>query len=243
MTAPALVLAAGFGTRLRGHAALPKPLVHFRGRRLVEWNLVWLAASGVERVWLNLHHEPEAFRAALGAGAAYGLTLSYSEEPEILGTAGGWRRLRSVWDRSSLVVYGDNVMRFDLQRLLEAHSMQCARRTLCTVALFDTAVHAHTGIAGGRAALSADGLITSFREGAAAGPALVNAGVYVVEPELADWVGDGFQDFGRDVFPRLAREGRLQGYVMEPEGFCLGVDTPECLAIAEALADAGRVRL
>jgi hypothetical protein len=60
---------------------------------------------------------------------------------------------------------------------------------------------------------------------------------------MADRIGDGVQDFGRDVFPGLARDGALRGHVIETDGYCLGLDTPECFATAEQLAASGKVRL
>lgn len=241
MISQALVLAAGLGSRLAAHSAEPKPLVRFRGRRLIERNLDWLAESGVRDIWINLHREPALFRAALGDGSGYGVRIRYSEEPEILGTAGGWKRLRREWRGSSLVIYGDNVMRFDLDGLARTHS---ERGALCTVALYDLSRHANTGLAGSRVAVGEDGRVLSFLEGSARDDeALVSAGAYIVEPGLADRIGEGFQDFGRDVFPSLAARGELRAHVMEADGYCLGLDTPEGFAVAESLAAAGRVRL
>jgi mannose-1-phosphate guanylyltransferase len=239
MIEQALVLAAGFGSRLTGHSPEPKPLVPFRGRRLIEWNLAWLAASGVRDIWINLHHEPLRFRAVLGDGSRYGVRIRYSEEAQILGTAGGWKRLRTEWSTASLVIYGDNIMRFDLNGLVRAHAV---RPALCTVALFDLARHANTGIAGSRVEVDGERRITAFREGSS-GRGLVNAGAYVVQPELAEHVADGFQDFGRDVFPPLAVAGRLNAHIIESDGYCLGLDTPESFAVAERLALEGQVRL
>jgi mannose-1-phosphate guanylyltransferase len=239
MIAQALVLAAGFGSRLTRHSPEPKPLVPFRGRRLIEWNLVWLGASGVRDVWINLHHEPLKFRSALGDGRRYGVRIRYSEEARILGTAGAWKRLRSEWRSASLVIYGDNVMRFDLGGLARAHA---TRPALCTVALFDVARHTNTGMAGSRVDVDRAQRVTAFREGGT-GEGLVNAGAYVVQPELAERIADGFQDFGRDVFPVLAAAGELNAHIIEADGFCLGLDTPESFAVAQRLASQGRVRL
>jgi mannose-1-phosphate guanylyltransferase len=237
----ALVLAAGMGTRIAG-AGVPKPLLRFEGRPLIEWNLVWLAASGVRNVWVNLHHRGAEIRAALGDGARFGVRLHYAHEPHILGTAGGWRAVRESLGARAFVIYGDNVMRFRLDALAAAHADGGAA---CTVALYDAARHANTGIAGGHAELAEGGRILAFREGAPQSDAawLVNAGAYVVESRAAAWVDDGFSDFGRDVFPRLADADELRGHTIEAGGFCLGLDTPDCFARAERMAAAGEVAL
>lgn len=232
----ALVLAAGLSTRLSAvTGGGPKVLVPVGGRSLIEWNLAWLASCGVTRVWVNLHHGGDVIRAALGSGERFGLRIHYSEEPVLRGTAGGWKRLEREWTTTSLVVYGDNLMRFDLRRMQRTH-IESGR--WATVALFDAAAHANTGGTGGRATLTPDGSIGSFVEGAESA-GLINAGVYLLEPAAAEWIGDGFQDFGHDVLPRLAEAGQLQAHVIEPEGFCLGVDTPERFARAAELLAQG----
>jgi len=239
-----LVLAAGKSTRIASIAAgAPKPLLEFGGKSLIEWNLEWLVSAGVTEVWINLHYRPEAIRAALGDGSRYGVRIEYSYEPELLGTAGAWRRVASDWETTSLVVYGDNVLRFDLGEFLAAH-----RRTgaVATVAVFDPARHCNTGIAGGHVVLDGAGRIAEFREGAPGRdgvPEYVNAGAYLLEPEVLAAIPAGFQDFGRDVFPRLLAGGGLYGHVIEDSGFCLGLDTPESFAEGRRLLEAGEVKL
>jgi mannose-1-phosphate guanylyltransferase/mannose-1-phosphate guanylyltransferase/phosphomannomutase len=130
------------------------------------------------------------------------------------------------------VVYGDNFMRFELGALIAAH---VAGGALATIAVYNPQLHANTGIGGGRVELAGT-RVTRFVEGAAEG--LVNAGAYCVEPELAVQIPPGFSDFGSDILPRLAASGRLAGHLIEPQGFCLGLDTPAQLELARALAAA-----
>lgn len=238
----ALVLAAGRSTRIAPlSGGLPKPLLPVAGKPVVGHALEWLAGHGVASAWINLHSRADLLREALGDGGRYGVALRYSHEPEILGTAGAWKKLIAQWSDTSLVVYGDNLMRFDLSLFLAAH-----RRAgvLASVALFDPARHAHSGIAGSRVMLADGGRIQRFAEGAAAASGgLVNAGAYLLEPAVGKWIGPGFQDFGRDVFPALVTAGQVYGYVLEEGAFCLGLDTPESFRRAEALIRAETVRL
>ncbi|HEX9109088.1 MAG TPA: nucleotidyltransferase family protein [Longimicrobiales bacterium] len=247
-----LVLAAGMGSRLSPAArGIPKPLVRLGGRSLLEWNLAWLSAAGAREVWINLHHGADRVRGELGE-ELFGMAIHYSPEAVLLGTAGGWRRVVELEGGRAarwLVLYGDNLMRFDLHSFQSAHARVAAadpRATagparLATVALFDPAVHPNTGIAGGRAVLDEVGAITAFREGEPAAGGYVNAGAYVLESQVLAAVPQGPADFGRDVLPVLAGEGKLMGHVMERGGFCLGVDTPERLRIAESMLAAGEV--
>jgi mannose-1-phosphate guanylyltransferase len=239
-----LVLAAGKSTRIAGvTGGLPKPLLRVGGKSILSRNLEWLAESGIRSVWINLHHHPELVQQAVGDGRPWGLQVRYSHEPELLGTAGAWKRLDAYWEGTSLVVYGDNLLRFDLRRFLEHHRSAGA---LATIALFDPGRHPNTGIAGGYVELGPQDRVARFVEGtrpAGGHPLLVNAGAYLLEPSLRTAVGAGFQDFGRNVFPALAASGRLAGYVLEPNGYCLGVDTPESLQAAHLLIAEERIAL
>ncbi|OYW99813.1 MAG: hypothetical protein B7Z12_17380 [Caulobacter vibrioides] len=239
----ALVLAAGMGSRIRSVAGdLPKPLMPFGDATILAHNLRWLAASGVRQVWINLHFAAGAIRAAIGDGSAFGLAVTYVYEPELLGTAGALANIAPVFDRTMLVVYGDNIVRCDLDALAAHHD---AKNAEATIALFDQQRHPHTGVAGGRVELRSDGAVSAFVEGAASPSTLVNAGVYAVEPSLLDLIPGGCSvDFGRDVFPAMRTAGRcLQGFVIDDDGFCLGLDTPESHAAGQRLLAEGRIKL
>jgi NDP-sugar pyrophosphorylase family protein len=243
----ALLLAAGMGSRLRSITGdLPKPLAPFAGAPIITHNLQWLAASGVRDVWINLHYQAGMIREAIGDGSAFGLTTHYVYEPELLGTAGALANIAQVVDDDFLVVYSDNIIRCDLSALKRAGAQAKAE---CTVALFDQDRHSHTGIAGGRVLIDGSGAITGFTEGAPAnesgGSSLVNAGVYALQPSILDLIPTGgLVDFGRDVFPAMLATGRrLQAYVIEDGGFCLGLDTPKAFSTGQALIDSGRIVL
>ncbi|MCI3132679.1 nucleotidyltransferase family protein [Phenylobacterium aquaticum] len=239
----ALVLAAGLGSRIRGVAGdKPKPLLRFGDRSILAHNLRWLAASGVTEVWINLHYGAQMIREEIGDGAAFRLRIRYVYEPELLGTAGALGNIAEALTETMLVVYGDSVVRFDLAALLAAHRGAGAE---ATVALFDQERHFNTGIAGGRVRIDAEGAITEFVEGVNAGAlsSLVNAGVYAVEPAILDLIPQGaFADFGRDVFPAmLAGHRPLRGHVLDAQGYCLGLDTPESYAAGQKLLAEGRL--
>jgi mannose-1-phosphate guanylyltransferase len=236
---PALVLAAGRSTRIAAVAdGRPKPLLEIAGRTLLGWNLRWLAAHGITDVWINLHYEADRIRAAVGDGAQHGVRARFAFEPALLGTAGAWRALASHWDGTSLVIYGDNLMRFDLHALLATHR---AGGRPATVAVFDPTRHANTGVAGGRARVE-DGRIAGFVEGSDAhGAAWINAGAYALEPGIATMMAEGFLDFGHDVLPKLAAGEALTAHVVEAGAFCLGLDTPERFARAQRMIADGLV--
>jgi len=238
----AVVLAAGKSTRIAPLAGnVPKPLLEIGGEAILVRNLRWLGESGIEEVWINLHHRPETIRERIGDGARFGLRVKYSYEPEILGTAGGVHRIASHWRETVLVVYGDNLLRANVFRMEQAHRKGGAP---VTVGLFDRTLHPHTGIAGGAVTVRSNGRIASLVEGAAVGPsAFVNAGLYLIEPEIVARIPPGsFCDFARDLFPQLLESAvPINSHIIE--GYCLGIDTPEAYRQALRLVEEGTVRL
>src|SRR5262245_60509321 len=136
----AVILAAGAGTRLRPLTdSCPKPMLPIAGRPLLARTLDWLRANGVAEVALNLHHLPDVVRAGLGDGDAWGMTLRYSYEPELLGTAGAVRtiadRYPGWFDQTFLLLYGDMLIDIALEDLLASH---CADGAALTLALKHT---------------------------------------------------------------------------------------------------------
>jgi NDP-sugar pyrophosphorylase family protein len=216
----AMVLAAGEGTRLRPLTlALPKPMVPIAGVPLLTRTLRMLGAQGVRDIAVNLYHRPEAIRQSLGDGSRLGVRLTYSDERTLMGTAGGVKRMERFLDETFLVLYGDNLYRFEVAPLVAFHRQ---KRALATIATFTATNPSACGLVGTDEA----GSVTRFQEKPP--PAEVftdqaNAGVYVLEPEvLAHIPPDTFFDFGKDVFPALlaARPGSvyarpLDGYLQD----------------------------
>jgi mannose-1-phosphate guanylyltransferase/phosphomannomutase len=126
------ILAAGFGTRLwpltedRTKAAIP-----FLNRPLINYSVEYLASHGITDIIVNLHHQPESIRAALGDGSNLGVTIEYSHEDEILGTSGALDRVRaSLLDDDFVVINGKIVTNIDLGQVIAEHRKQNAIATL-----------------------------------------------------------------------------------------------------------------
>jgi NDP-sugar pyrophosphorylase family protein len=132
----AIILAAGLGTRLaplsslRAKAALP-----VAGDALIRRQIRWLAAAGVTRVVVNLHHRPATITAVVGHGEDLGVAVTYSWEPTVLGSAGGPRRALDLIDRDRfLTVNGDTLTDLDVFALAAEHDRGGALVTMAAVA-------------------------------------------------------------------------------------------------------------
>ena len=241
MLASAMLLAAGKSTRIAEvGGGVPKPLLPIQGEPILLRNVRWLAGAGVRHICVNLHHRGDLIRTALGDGSRWGVAIQYSEEPTILGTAGGVRQVLDSLGERFLVVYGDNLFDFDLERFVDVHD---STRAEVTIALFNDR-SPNTGMAGGQVIIDDSDRVVSFVEG---GPRdvrrWINAAVYVVErPVLERFPRNTFLDWGRDVFPALLERGaRLQGYRID--GYCLALDTPESYERGMELISSGQVIL
>ncbi len=132
---PALVLTAGLATRLqplssvRAKAALP-----VAGQALVTRILQWLHDGGIRRVVLNLHHRADSITRIVGDGSRLGLSVRYSWEPEVLGSAGGPARAIPLLDSDRfLIVNGDTLTAVDLRALAAQHVDTNAMVTMAVV--------------------------------------------------------------------------------------------------------------
>jgi NDP-sugar pyrophosphorylase family protein len=128
----AMILAAGYGTRLWPLTIdRAKPAIPFMGRPLVGYVAEYLARHGFREVVVNLHHQSESVRAALGDGERFGVRLQYVEEPVILGTSGALDNARGLLEGDTFVVINGKIATdIDLSAALETHRRTGALATL-----------------------------------------------------------------------------------------------------------------
>ena len=197
-----MLLGAGLGTRLRPITyELPKPMVPVLGRPVMDHILRLLAHHGFDDVVANLHYFPDLIRERFGDGAGYGIHLTYSYEPELLGTAGGVRNVREqLGDETFLVISGDALTDIDLSELWQRHRESGAIGTLALKRVDDPS---QLGVV----ILAGDGRIQGFQEKPDRAEALSDlgsCGIYVFEPEIFDHFPERpFVDWAQDVFPAL----------------------------------------
>jgi NDP-sugar pyrophosphorylase family protein len=226
----AMILAAGLGTRLRPITeTLPKPLVPVAGRPLIAYVLAQLRAGGVRDVVVNLHHLPEAVRAALGDGSRWGVRILYSEEPELLDTGGGVYQARAWLDEPFLVLNADSIHDVPLADLERFHR---DRGGIATLVLRRDAEAERYGLLH----VDASHRLRRFRGEPrdVPGPltALMYAGVGIWEPRVFDFMQPGVYSLTRDVIPRLMNAGEaIHGW--EYDGYWRVVDSAADLERAQ----------
>ncbi len=236
----AFILAAGLGTRLRSLGLdVPKVMVPIGGKPLLEHHLELFKRQGIREFIVNLHFLPEKITSYFGDGSRFGVSITYSHEPELLGTAGAVKKMESeLRGESFIVFYGDNLVRVDFAPLLEFHRI---RQAQATVALFASP----EPWTGGVVETDSNGRVLRFVEKPdrkQVSTNLISGGIFVLKPQVLDVIPAGqFYDFGRDVFPKLLAESRPV-YAMAPKAYIQDVGTPERLARAQRDFEKGSLK-
>jgi len=223
-----MILAAGEGTRLRPLThGVPKPMLTVAGRPALEYTVEWLRHHGIREIVMNLHHHPEAVIRHFGDGSAFGVSIEYSIEDRLLGTAGGTKQRASTFDQSFVVVYGDVLTDLDLSALVGHHSTRVSTFHL-TMSVCRVPDPERCGVV----LMNAAGRVTNFVEKPSAGefPSdLASAGVLVLDPEILRYVPENlFYDYGHDLFPVLIRRGiPIYGWPLPEGAYLLDFGTPD----------------
>lgn len=115
----AVILSAGLGTRLRSVAKdMPKVMVPFEGKTLLEYHIERFKAHGVREFFVNLHYLPDVITNYFGDGSKWGVKINYFlETPEILGTAGGVKDFEGKLKENFFVMYGDMFSLVDYSKM------------------------------------------------------------------------------------------------------------------------------
>ncbi len=202
-----LILAGGFATRLRPlSCSKPKLLFPVAGVPLIDLMIAELKKGGVREVILAVNHLSEKLKLEVGE-RRLGSTVRFSVETEPLGTAGPIRFARPLLDEHEnlLVVNGDIVSDIDIGGMVKAHKANSAMATVALVSVPDAREY-------GSVSVDKDGRVLKFEEKTPSysKSSLVNAGVYVLSPEILNFIPRrGPASLERAVFPVLAKRNAM----------------------------------
>lgn len=195
----AVVMAGGFGTRLRPLTKdVPKPMLPVGNRPLLEFIIDQLRQAGIPRVNLTTHYQQEVITKHFGNGDGFGIEIQYVQEDQPLGTAGALGLLEFSGE-PLLVINGDILTRVDFQAMLDFHR---EHRADMTVAVRQQEIHLPYGI------VETDGVIIHdiFEK-----PVLrhfMNAGFYLLNPEVCRYIPFGKPYDMPDLILKLISEDR-----------------------------------
>jgi mannose-1-phosphate guanylyltransferase len=222
----AVILAGGFGTRLRPLSCTrPKTLFPIANKPLLQWIFERLAKNNIKEAILAVNQLTEVYIRQQRIPMK-GLTVKYSHDPpkKPLGTAGPIKKAEKLIGHSGpfLVLNGDIFADVSYREILDCHTK---RKALATIALCKVEDPSRYGVA----EMTEGERIKRFIEKPpkdAAPSNLINAGVYVLSPEVFKLIPEGKAvSMEREIFPKLAEEGRLYGHFIQ--GSWMDIGKPE----------------
>ena len=195
----AMILAAGFGTRLRPLTEMkPKALMPVANKPILARNIEYLISHGTMEIILNAHHHSQQVVDYLEDGASFGLKIEVKVEPEILGTGGGIKNTEEFWDKEPfLVINSDILTDINLAAVYQVHQTSGA---LVTLVLHDCEPYNQVQI-------DDQWNITDIAKGNMPGR-LAFTGIHVINPEVLSHIPKGVFSDIIDYYRELIRLGK-----------------------------------
>lgn len=215
----AVILAGGFGTRLRSVVSdVPKPMAPVAGRPFLEWLIDYLIGYGYTHLVLSTGYMADRIEQHFGS-MYKGVPLHYAVEHEPLGTGGGIKNALSLCEQDTVTVLnGDTLFRVDYNALAAFHQSHSSRLTLFLRHVADTSRY-------GAVETDAQQRLCAFREKAdSGGEGWINGGIYMMRRSLLDGYNGAFS-FERDVMQ--ARYATEPFYALPSDAYFIDIGVPE----------------
>jgi len=214
----AVILAGGKGTRLRPYTyVLPKPLMPVGDVPVIEMLLKWLCRNGLQQVCITIGYLGNLIQSLCGDGNQWGMEITYSEEPEPLGTIGPLLLIRNQLTETFLVLNGDVITDLSLRDFISFHREQ---QGLLTVAVTDKSMKLDLGVLD-----SEKDRVSHFKEK----PTIkfkVSMGIYCMEPEILEFIPKGVY-FGFDDLMHSMLDRKVPVYCYNHGGLWMDIGRQE----------------
>jgi NDP-sugar pyrophosphorylase family protein len=223
-----IILAGGKGTRLRPLTVYtPKPIVPFANRPFLLYQIEILKRAGIADITLSLNYQPDKIEHLLGYGLEHGVNLRYITEPAPMGTGGAYKYASEGINETTVVFNGDILTDIDIKKVIEFHKKNKATATIVLTPVENPSAY-------GLVETDADGKVLRFLEkpkGAELANLTtnnINAGIYILEPEVLDLIPEGENySFEYNVFPDLLKnEKPFFAYILD-KNYWRDIGTPE----------------
>ena len=208
----AVIMAGGFGTRLRPLSCnIPKPMVYVANKPMMEHIVNLLKKHGLEDLVVLLYFQADTIRDYFGDGSRFGVKIEYVQALEDYGTAGAVKNAQHLLDQRFLIISADVLTDIDLNAASDFHQANQAQATMVLARM-------ENPLSYGVVFTREDGSISRFLEKPTWGEVFsdtVNTGIYIMEPEVLQQIPEKQNfDFSKNLFPHmLEADQRLFGYV------------------------------
>ena len=220
----AIILAGGPHELTVDRKEIPTPMIKINGKTILEHNILMLKKQGIKKIILAVGYKKELIKEYFGDGTELGVEIKYIEETTPLGTAGVIKLAAEYINGTFIVCNGDELKQIDINDMFKFHQQQ---GTLATIAVTTTMNPKEYGVV----VLNGNKVYSFVEKPKDKIPTnLINAGLYIFEPEVINEAPEGFGRLEEDVFPKLARKDECAGYIFY--GDWQDVRTKESLAEA-----------
>ena len=214
----ALILCGGKGTRLRPITyEIPKPLVPVHGKPIIEHIFDLLKNYGVTDIILSVGHMKEKILKEVDNWSRLGLNIDHIAESRPMGTGGAIKLAKKKLPKTFIVSNGDELKNLNIMDMYETHKKSNALATIALTTVDEPSAYGVARLDGNR--------IMEFVEKPKKDKApsnLINAGFYILEKEIIDMIPKGFCSLEKEIFPKLAAQGRLFGFPFSGQWFDTG---------------------
>jgi NDP-sugar pyrophosphorylase family protein len=214
----AIILAGGKGTRMKPMTNfIPKIMLRIQDKPLLEHNIDLLKKHGIKNIIVSIGYKGDQIKEYFGDGSQYGVNITYIEENEPMGTAGPLNLLKGKINNTFILMNGDELKDIDLEDMFLFHRKN---KSIATIALTTVEDPSNYGVA-----VMNGNKVRTFVEKPAkehAPSKLISAGLYILEPEVLKIIPEGFSMIENDVFPKLASNDKLLGYVFSGQWYDTG---------------------
>ncbi len=210
----AVIMAGGFGTRLRPiTCSIPKPMALVANRPMLSHIIELLKKHNFNDLTMMLYYQPEIIKNYFKDGKNLGVSIKYLRPEADLGTAGSVGFARENINDTFLVISGDVLTDFDISKAIEFHKK---KKAIATMVL----TRVENPLQFGVVITDKNGKVERFLEKPSWGEVFsdtINTGIYILEPEVFNYVPENTDvDFSKNLFPQLLKEGKaLYGYIAD----------------------------
>jgi NDP-sugar pyrophosphorylase family protein len=211
----AMILSKGEGKELNPltDRDFPKAVVPIANISSIQRNVQLLSYYGVKEIIVNLDPSEEKIKEVLGDGDRWGVSIFYSYEEDLLGTAGGVRKVDWFFQMDSfLVLSADVVTNINLREMIKFHHQKNSK---ITIGIQNVEHPSNYGIV----RVDDEGRIVKYQEKPKIYEAesnLANTGIYILDPIIFNYIPENvFYDFGKNLFGEIIDKEDIYGFLVE----------------------------
>jgi len=223
----AVILAGGKGVRWRPLTyEIPKALIPIKGKPILEHTIKYLRDYDIHDIYIVIGSLGEKIKQYFGSGERFGVNITYIEDKKESGTAQALKTVESKIKKTPFLLwYTDEIADLNLDDLAKFHFDNKAIGTVALSSVADPKGLGSVKLQGAHVTEFSEKLpkkkIDSY---------VVNAGIFILQPEIFEYLKPTIKSIEREIFPKLAKEEKLYGYLFSGKWFDVG--TPEIYAKA-----------